>query len=229
MGKAESSLVRAMNPRCQARCFWLAAGCLAGLSWAAAQDAKSWGGAPFTEQMHTRAVQARDAAVGAAAYYNLLHLQARSTNEVAARAALETLAGSGDAFTLSWLAGTNQPASPRALQPLVEVTLDRIRARLRAAPEVPAQAAQAWMLRTAVSDCSCNELEVPLKRFGWAWLAEHGANPEVRRQIESLTNHIKPSLNPFDPAYLRARAASYRGPAKTGPSAAAGPSGQTKR
>ncbi|MHB9006910.1 MAG: hypothetical protein ACYDC1_08245 [Limisphaerales bacterium] len=176
----------------------------------------------------TRAKAAADREVAAAAAYNLVHLQALADDEAIARLALEQLAKSGDAFTLRWLDAPRHWKIPAARQPLVSATQERIRERLKEASPPPEEQVEAWLLRAAVSDLTCNALEVPLKQFSREWLARHGSDPAVRRQPEQLTKPGERTDHIHDPASIRARAASYAIPAPPFPSAAPRSPGQTK-
>ena len=160
----------------------------------------------FTGMIRTRAQDATDSEVVAAAEFNLVHLRAVAADEAVARAALQALATSGDVFTLTWLQGPHRGPVATALEPVAVRTAERIRARLDASPEVPQKTARAWLLRTAVADLTCSALEVPLKRFEHAWLKRHAADPAVRRELEALAAAGQHTGHALDPGAIRARA-----------------------
>lgn len=170
----------------------------------------------LTEMIQAKA--AADPEVLAAAGYNLLHLRAVSPDETVARPALEELANAGDAFTLRWLDAPGHRTIPVARQPLVNATRERIRERLTRVPSSPEPQVEAWLLRSAVSDLTCNALEAPLGRFRAEWLQEHRGEPAVRSQLETLAASLPLAAGPvFGPGSVRQRARAYCGSALNPP------------
>lgn len=165
----------------------------------------------FSERIRAHASEAGDREVAAAAEYNLVHLRALAADEAVARPALEQLAKSGDAFTLQWLDAPGYLKIPAARQPQISATQERIRERLKGASPPPSEKqVEAWLLRAAVSDLTCNALEVPLGRFRTEWMTQHRDGPAVRSQLETLAASPRPATVPvFGPGFVRDRALSY--------------------
>jgi len=163
----------------------------------------------MTKAIYQNAVEAGDREVMEAAEYNLLHLEAVAGEDAAARAALAKLASLGDEFTLDWLGRPQGVTAPAERRPLIQSTLQQIRARLKTSPVALEKQARNVLLRAAVSDLSCNLLEVQIGRYRHSWLSRHSTNAAVRIELNAWRHELVPEGKWPEPRFIRRRAVSY--------------------
>ncbi len=163
----------------------------------------------FTWSIHEKAVEAGDHEVAAAAEYNLLHLAATGTNNIEASAALVKLVTLGDEFTLAWLKKSSPRTTNRERQTLLRKTQSQIRHRLQAAPNAPEKLVSPRLLRMAVADLTCNDLEVEIKGFTFSWARLQATNSAVRAELRRLDQPASTTTSLPSPASVRQRASSY--------------------
>jgi hypothetical protein len=163
----------------------------------------------FTWSIHEKAVEAGDHEGMAAAEYNLLHLAAAGTNDTEASAALVKLATLGDEFTLAWLKKHSPRTTNRERRTLLRKTQGQIRHRLQIAPSAPEKLVWPRLLRMAVADLTCNDLEVEIKGFTFSWVRLQATKEAVRAELHRLDQPASTAAPFQSSASIHQRASSY--------------------